>query len=381
MIAGAKIGDPQLARKSIKYSLVESSCYLHFVNQCLSNSKHAGSDDTPGSRSNCGKLKWPRRDAHSSDKLVSKVYSWRTTAKFVYHAAVTYYVLCVFKYLSTALMLPGLPLDALKWMDCFIPGRYRFIGRTNRISYQMVSFLLTCLGAFRVSAVNFTKDFKFYACEFMLNDYKYVSSMKPVVRLDASAAVVKRRKRPPSSANRAPAIDSTFYLKNRFDRHRNEWILRLNRTPASWLCVCRRTRLASIVMLWVFVAWIVFVTYFLAGSIFSNIGFEMSYPACTRWLRLKQTNDSNEYSYIYVAPKVLANEMRIDALPARVAISTADFKTMSTYRFILMLLDVAENLTIYMEFLSVVAAIAHLLVINSIDIVTNATLIKGQLFS
>jgi hypothetical protein len=387
MIKGTEIGNLRLGRKSIKYSLVESSSYLHCVNQCLSNSKHSGSSKPPPDpQSNCGKLKWPRRDAHSSNKLVSEVYSWRTAAKFVHYAAVTYYSICVSKYLFVRLISPGSPLEAYRWMDCFIPGRFRFIGRTNRISDQIACFILFCMGIFRVSMVNFTQDFRFYACEFMLNDYKYVSSMKPVVRLcptgtNAAPAAVpaKHKKRPTASTGRSRKVDSIFYVKNRFGLHRDEWILRPNRTPSSWLRVCRYTTFAAIGTLFVIVGWYTLLSYFLAGSILTDLGFEMSYPTCTRWLRDEQAIDSRRYSYIYVAPKVLASDRTIDELPARVSISTADLKTMSSYRIVLMLFDVAENLTTYTEFISFVCAIAHLLIINSIDIVANAMLIKSQL--
>jgi hypothetical protein len=375
MITKAEIDNAKRARKSFKFSIIQSSSYLHFVEQCQLNNKHAGSDEALGSYKKCYGHTWPSQDAHS-DKLLSEVYSWRPTAKLFYYAATTYYAFVVSKYIILHLIAPGSLLEAYQRLDCFIPSRCRFIGRTSVICNQITSFMSFSMCVLKVSMVAFTSGFKFYAGEFMLNNYEDVASAKSVIRLNVAT---KRQKSLSLSAGKTTRADSVFYLRNPFSRHRDEWILRLNRTPKCWLRLCRYTSAATYGMLLMYAAWFSMALYLVGGSLITNLGFEMSYPTCTRWLKHLQMNGSNEYSYIYVAPEVLASDKRIDELPARIPISLADFKEMSPYRIILMLADLVENLISYTEIISLIGAIAYLLLINSIDIVTNASLIRERL--
>jgi hypothetical protein len=353
----------------INVAMIVSSAHSGFVRQCRSNAEHCPDE-----------IKQKTTSTKSyEDEHVRKVESWQKLDKIHLIAKTIYYVAVIFKYSLIQLISPGWVLDQYQHLDCFLLGRLKFIGRADKISSQLMLLLAVGFLTLRLMLVIRKPEFKFYACEFLLNDRDVVASNKELIRTSGSKQMHSEARSSYLRSAPRTRINQSFYLKNRFDPYGDEWILRPNRTLSSWLTLNRVLRWATACSLASVIVWACSFFYMIAGSILTNIGFELSYPTCTNWLRRKQTNGSHEYSYIYVAPMVLASELKIDDVPFRIPVSFSDLQPISPYKILRLSMDYFENLFFAAEFAMNLVVSAIFLTLNAADIATNANALKTQL--
>jgi hypothetical protein len=365
----------------IRSAIIQSSNYIPFRAQC-GPSASGNQDQSPGTpKIEIGFGKKRRKSGLADNPTAREVESWRAFATAYVWTIIGFYLYCVVKYVLIYLIAPGSLLDELQWVDCFLLGRYKYVGRTNKVSGQIIIVVHAFLCTGRLLVIMIKPKFKFYACEFLMQNRNVVASNKRVARATESVRTGFSGGASRSSKTLAGSkIDHLFYLKNRFDPYDDEWILRPNRTMPSWLALNRALRRIAVFMFVAIIGWNVMFFYFSLGSILTNLGFEMSYPACMHWLRDKQANGSQAYDYIYVAPKVLVGEMQLKDLPARIPITfESSLKQASPYNALRISLDFIENLLIYTELGLTLAGIATLLLINAVDIIINASAIRQRL--
>lgn len=340
-------------------------------------------------------------------KPQARLSEWKWIVKIHDRIMLAFYVYILLKYRLLALIMPGSLLDDYQYLDCFLVGRYKFIGRSDRCSGQLVTGFVLLFGIYRVIVIYFGPKSKFYATEFLLNDYEDVQSLEPVRMeppVDRYGGFAKRKKDNYSAVIEDPIsmvtpttkagveaeapfrVDPIFYLRSPFQTGATEWILRPNRTAKSWLILSKSTQTLTALALaglffWQFIIW-----YMIGGSILSNMGYELSYWNCVSWLRSEQTalrrssnNNHNNYSYIYLAPRVLASELRVDDLPSRIEYVWGNWQQATGYQLIRSLADILENEFVYLEFFFAFTASLYLLTIHSIDVLINGNSIKTQL--
>ena len=333
-------------------------------------------------------------------KELSTVKDWH-----VIHFAIcmSIYVIELIRYLFIHLIALK-SLSEYQYLDCYLLGRFRFIGRTNKISSSLMLTLLLVLMMCRYIFFVLRPKYKFQAVEFMLYTYEQVaenenkseSRERAINDLDSLA-----RLRPywrtetvvsePEFGDVRP--DPNLYLPNKFYAGPIDckWILRPNRTSKSWLSLTKFARLVFYTNVAFLITFILTMSYTLAGSIVTNLGFEMAYQTCVAHIQDKQSssvagnsttlgaNNELAYSQIYLAPKILAYQKEIDDIPAIIPVSKIDLQSMTSYNLMRIAIDIIENMFWYLEFSFCFNCGYFVDILFAFDIVINARAIKERL--
>jgi hypothetical protein len=393
----------------MKFIILITSTYWPFLLQCASNKADYCLEISRAIEE--FDLKLLMRIAIESDlKPLAEVASWRRLAT-IYKRIMTFtFPYVVVKY-SLILLIRwfGLSFGSLGYFDCFMVGRFKFLGRASRVGEFLLIIFAIIYCTYLFILLELVPGFKFYASEFMLHDPDSVESFSEYVKSadkqhqhhhhhscgppiiivrdgagpssGAAPAVAANKRQPQVDMNcKTPKIDSLFYLKNRLNANVDrEWIRRPNRTVASWLSLNHNIRIIVTAGIIVALLFIGVVSYLLAGSVLSDIGFESSYPACASWIRDKQTNGSREFSSIYVAPRLLAHEMEIKDLPPIIPFELVNKRQMTWYKAIIVICDTFENVYLYGLFTLNLMFVYCLVALYALDIIKNSTAIRLRL--
>jgi hypothetical protein len=450
--SGRLFSGQSLAHFIIRLVLTQTSHYHQVVKQCLANNRNETTTtakymcDSFGNNNGGAETQRRRLALINGNKPYARLAKWKLSVTIHDRFMLGLYLVLLIKYRLISLISPGSLLDELRYLDCFLFGRYKFIGRTDRCSGQIVTGLVILFGLYRIVVIYCEPRFRFYALEFLLNDFEDVQANE-LIRMEspehenepgddspttvgssttkssyghhrqvagrsAAAGTASGRTSSSSGGSRSAArksrVDSICYIKNPFHLGRSEWYLRPNRSPESWLLLNQCTRIIFALLVLASVAWFAIIWYMIGGSIISDLGFEISYSTCVSWLRDEQfqlqrrqqhpqqhhhnhhqqqqqqhqlinVSEQHYYSYIYKAPKVIASEMKVDNLPARIAISSENLQRPTLYNVVRIAADLIENQLIYMEFNFAFSATLYLLTIQSIDVLINGNQIKAQL--
>ena len=410
----------------LRLVLTQTSHYYQLLKLCLGNTNniHQLEGDDEEARV-CSSPRSPPAGGGTGNKLLAKVLSWGLMVSLHDRFMLAFYSYILVKYrLIWMLSL----LDDYRYLDCFIVGRFKFIGRTDRCSGQIVTGFVILFGIYRIGCIYLDPKFKFYTVEFLLNNFEdvqtncrepvlvrsYSSPLAPaegaVGFTDASRFArhsdsragptgrpakwrAPRRHRSTPSFGSEPAsqpiVDSIFYLRSPFEPDRAEWILRPNRTADSWLLLSLCTRILFAIALVSYLSWNMIIWYMIGGSTVTDLGFEMSYSTCVAWLESEQPANANTSdgaaattwaslrASVYMPPKLVAAEMKIDDLPARIPISFDSTQKATPYNMIRMLADILENQLVYTEFNFAFMSSLYLLTIQSIDVIINGKQINN----
>ena len=316
------------------------------------------------------------------------------------------YLIELFRYLLIHLISLE-SLSEYHYLDCYILGRFRFIGRTNKISSFVMFVYLFAYIVYRYVIYILKPNFRFQALEFMLYTYKDVVENERQFR--TSQAVGESFGLHDSSSNSSRGSvnglesrfevkpNGTFYLLNLFcnDSTDCKWILRPNRTGKSWTTLSNFASIAYYSLVVVSIFFVFIMSYTFAGSIFTNLGYEMGYPTCVAYIQDRQRNseiatlagnyttlgDHSElaYSHIYLAPAKLAHQISIEDIPAIIPVTRADLQPLTTYNVLRISVDVFENIFWYMEFLILFSCAYFIVIVFSLDIMINAKEVQKRL--
>ena len=303
-------------------------------------------------------------------------------------------------------------LAEYRYLDCYLLGRFRFVGRGGRISSIMILIFVVAFILFRYITFVIKPRFTLQVVEFLLHKYEHVVESER--EFNSSQRTGNNIARPVFWSTEAVSElesrtefgliqpNSILYLRNHF--HGNsidcKWILRPNRTSKSWIILRSWVRFGFYTYTAVYILFISTIFYSIFGFILTNLGYELSYATCAAFIQSKQwgsggaTNltatlagsstalvNRNElpYSHIYRAPQKLARQMRIEDLPAFIPLSQIDLQSMNAYNLMRIAADVITNLFWYTQFISLVGCGYCAMVLFSVDIIINAKEVEKRL--
>lgn len=240
-------------------------------------------------------------------------------------------------------------------LDCFILGRFRYIGRTSKIGSWLLLIVANNFILSRAYMYYFAKDNRFYFFEFLLYDRVYVERMdKQERQFDVKRKSLIGRIRHRSNSNEFQTInmndslksyqihnktndsslqgysmtssasvnqeqtnlDSFFFVRNQYTDHNHSpewnWFLRPNRSLKCWRKLSRINLFAFLMAINQFMLTVLFMIFVIGGQIVSHLGYQLSYSHCAGYLnnvqarqisewagQIKNTSDL-DYNWIYV---------------------------------------------------------------------------------
>ena len=352
----------QMARFMIKHTILTLDLYPILSRQIESNrqmSSKLKADSEQDTNTDSNGLERGRilssckRHTHHDGQLLSNDILDEVKklhrARFVLRMSV--YLIELIRYLLIHLI----SLDALyeyHYLDCFLLGRFRFIGRTNKISSRIMLTFLSGFIMYRYITFVIKPDFKLQIVEFLLYEYKQVvdaetkfkssqptgNILNPPARAQYSSADQRVDEIKIGNESGLVEPNPVLYLRNHFDGHSidSKWILRPNRTSESWIILRGWVRFGQCTLGAVIILFISVSAYSIAGSILTDLGYEIAYPTCVAYIQDKQRapeasaqitstlGDNNrtttsdfhtnelDYSYIYLTPTKMANQINTD---------------------------------------------------------------------
>ena len=355
-------------------------------------------------------------------KQLGAIKRWHKAHFFIF---MVLYLFEVLRYVLAQLISIEI-LNEYHYLDCFMFGRFRYFGRTNKIAGSLEMTFLMSFIVYRYIVFVKKPELKFQVLEFLLLEYKHVAEIdrefkwsERVRKQSALASCPSDSSSdwpPPSPTTTATTTSTTtatkqvnewnlltkcglikpnltFYLKNNFcddsDDNCANWILRPNRTSKSWTILSRCARFGLFLTLASTISYLVLVFYLLLGAMTTDLGFEMAYPTCVAYIQDKQQRavalgtinctDELPYSQIYLAPRKLAHQTSIDDIPFRIVANLTELQSMSAYKWLRVSSDVIVNFFAYLEFLLLLIPGYFMVFIFSIDIMINARAIRRRL--
>lgn len=316
-------------------------------------------------------------------------------AEWHHFILISLYVFSCVKYIPMILVRLNMFEQFYGW-DCFLVGRFTFIGRSSKVSpylavalYGMFIFYRTQMAYFKPGG-----PFRFYALEFLL--YNYDDLIEDELQVERRTFAQEDQQRWPArdvklhfnykyidTRPQGPSrrrFDRFLYLENPFPMGKNDqFILRPNRTANSWLVMAKFTKISFYLGIFGTIGWLLLVYMLLAGHWLTRMGFELNYCSCVAWLRQQQHQSHNpDYlSSIHRTNKTLAYEIEIDKLPFFVPLS--DFVELSLYSVVRIFFDLLENHLWYLDFWLFFMAFSYNNFLTCIDLTINVHEIKKKL--
>lgn len=317
-----------------------------------------------------------RRLSAGEYRPLATVQNIEPFSRRLYRTLLWLHLLLLVKYVLIEVLAHSGLLDNVRWIDCFMLGRFRFVGRTNKISGWMAIWaLVTFLCMQSVNAAQLSTKFRFHFIEFLwhnLRDVLRFEAYGPTRnRLIASGdqTMAPQEQCVPSAADN---FNPLFHIRT----ERGHIILRPNRSAECWLKMDQLNRALFFGLATSFLVWCALLTFAIGGSIFTGTGFELAYSSCARWLRDQQKVDKAAFAYIYRTPLRLADELPFEKLPTVISI---ELPAATAYNLVRIVVDLAENYLIYVEFTWAVWSTFYLVICSSIDVINNAEQIKPML--
>lgn len=342
----------------------------------------------------------------------------RPAALINYKISMCIYSILLVKYTLVEIMSHSGILERYQWLDCCLLGRFRFIGRTNKISGELAIWALLVFMTHRlVCGSSFAENFRFHFVEFMWHDLEEVEQIELHDQyrrdMDDRQPSVQQghgtrdgyenesengRKRAISSSLdeghmrdwpaqhesglkvplRGARYNPLFHIRCGLARskHTGGLLLRLNRTSTHWRKLHRLNSFMLPSLIWALLFWLVLLSYLVGGSILTNTGFELAYSSCAAWLRDQQHANRSAYSSIYRAPLVLAGELPLQDLQAITTVELDRLPPITSYYLVRVLFDSVECLILYYEFVLYVLFTCQLVILASIDVIHNAQQVR-----
>lgn len=292
----------------IKFVIVQSGIYRafeqhHSAGHASSTKRHSiGPPKAADKSGECAKT----NNLHPDAGLIKEFAKLKRFALFLNHASICCYVYILIR----GTMIEVMKFEQLadyQYLDCFILGRFRFIGRTRKVSNLILMLFVFVYLVYRyVVGVVAPEQFRFYALEFLADDYADV-----LIKCAGKRGAGRRAGHPSWQTSSTlhdgraswqidagEQFDAIYHLKTTFDLDatfrqlettQDTWIRRPNRTSKGWLILsrCSTVYFYLTVIFIVSLSSVVFFSNF--GSIVSNMGFELAYgPACLSWIRDQQ---------------------------------------------------------------------------------------------
>jgi hypothetical protein len=347
-------------------------------------------------------------------------------AKWHLIASVLVYAYLMAKYVLIELMGHLGVLENYQWLDCCLLGRFRFVGRTNKIANEMAIWALLVFIIIRlVYSSHLARRFRYHFIEFLWQDFEEVQRMdsldnerqrrsrrhhhfghnehdqmslferrqlvRKLVQTDRvlvlggggrrsvrKCTALARDRLHPGGSTTDP-YNPLFHVKRSVigASASGQIFLRLNRTRDSWLALRRINEYLALFAVCTLFCWTLILANVIGGSIITSQGFELAYPSCVVWLREQQRHNKSFYSFIYQAPQLLTNELPLEQLPSIIPFSLGQLNQATVYDWFRVVFDLAETSVIYLEFLFFVLLTDYGVALASADINMNARAIRA----
>ena len=370
------------AREWVIVASMQSCIYFILVRQCVSAA--AADRQRPGAG---------KRAPDVQETPASRLLKYTNLARRSYKLKLALYLLSIIKTCAVKLLGLGL-LGERPLLDCLLVGRFRYYGRTSDISALLLLIFGGSFLFYRFVMCSLRPNFRFSCVEFMLHSSEQVHSVE-------RASVRARRGEASEPAQEANfgrkdksaelglhSCDPVFFLKNPFATSAHDrWILRPNRSLVSHKYLNRFASLMCLQCCAIYLLWFYLTFYLLAGTIMTNLGFELAYPKCVHWLLGLEGPEGEHYRRLIYAPSqaglhlawlnktIARQEMSLDQLPFVLPLIEADQQSVaeSWYNFARISGDLGENLFWYYEFLGYYMGLSFLVLVLSIDVARNAS--------
>lgn len=370
-------------------------------------------------------------EQNSLRTVVNNLLDKRKLFKRLYAITFSWYI---FSFVKNALVvIIGWPYFVdYHLYDCFIFGRFRYYGRTGEISFSILGSFLIMFVIYKYILCSICPEFHFDCIEFLLYDQKLIKQIEDQAKFGYTSTP-KRSSYSTNNVNGRWTSSKTTKVQrqsnwdmfidddldvfkgNELDRrgarvndgarnkimfvrnifyepdekiHDDLWILRPNRTKASWSALVAFSLFYLIVIISSILFWIYLVIFLLTGNITTNLGYELAYPGCSTWLRnnLRQQNRFNKtyaYSHIYLPHPdgvyvrwlnrlVPREKITVDMLPFLLPVHTEDVQPPTLYNVGRIVIDFLENYYWYYDFLGYFLGLNFIILIYCLDVVLNA---------
>lgn len=313
----------------------------------------------------------------------SKIIFGQTFFKWHFKISMSMYIFNFIKYF----ILGSLDLNLFSHyhlVDCFVLGRFYFVGRANKASkYIAEQFMLTFIIS-RIFLTLIMHKYKFGSHEFLLHNYSEVvmNEIMAEKRTDSRRSYLPFHNQNQYHNDINEMTDTTDTIKNNNNPNpiflvRNpfpsagckEFLLRLNRTPQCWelmakFSLCFMIWCISAVIIWYFV-----ITFFLSGAITSDLGFQLNYYNCVNGIKQLDQITAGNYSYIHV-PIPNSPDIDLEQVPFKIPFRYRD--DLNSYHKFRIVADILENHFFYLDFMLTVLALSYIVMLVAVDQLINA---------
>lgn len=304
------------------------------------------------------------------------------------------YIPVIIKYL-VLILLDFEQLSQYRYLDCFLLGRFYFLGRTDKANKYLAVLGFSGVFFCRFACARMFRKPRYYVLEFLFRDYEEVLCMEKKHKHHTGESISFIRRSGPTNSNsllvqkrnhRRNHLDgAVYFIKDSNILGRRGCYLRPSRTTQCWL------KLAKFVLV-VFFVYMGLMYFFIGLSVFCNIptaitrlGFRLTHSNCVHWIG-RQPNGI-DFKFIYdiggnsSIQEVVATHNRPPfVLPYE---NLNDFNWFHRWR---LAFDVFDNLLIscdtffaLMVHSSIVYAMLYDLYLNKTCIETKLTSLVGQL--
>lgn len=296
-----------------------------------------------------------------------------------YCFVISFFILLFFHHLTIVLLNFDL-FSSLRYLDCYLPGRFLIHGRVAGGSKFIALILCLYQIAGRVNFYMMKPNYEMYCIEFMLFNYNEVLMWE--IRLANNANNYKIVA--VNSLNNVEFDDyynSIVGFKNEFsDVGSQKLILRPNRTVKSWKTLTDFSFLFIAVCLLAFIFILPFVFYLLTPIIMTRHGFELNYPNCVDWI--KNQIEPLDYKDIYVfRGSRLENKSTVltNSNSNPLFLPFIDFQPFSFYNVVRTCIDLLINLICWLDIFLTLSTQLYFILIALVDIVTYAHELRKSL--
>lgn len=288
------------------------------------------------------------------------------------------------------------------WLDCILIGRFRYLGRVVRISPVFFIILAFGLISFRLYATLVQPDYRIDCIEFLLYDREVVVKEQTLARqanvsrkkvLNKKLNKIEQKKTITNKATESN-LNPLFYIRDPYIE--NKYYYRECRSPETWDNLIYFQVICLDIGLIVSIVWFCITFYFVGGAIINDLGLELGYPSCVKYIKYVKAQCNNETTsgswisfhdrlqfletYIYKPRDGLAiYEMELDDVPFYLDWELPRNMPVNWFTLVRIIIDLYFNAFWYLDFVWSLLAHAFIVHMSSLDLFMNYRALRKRL--
>lgn len=315
-----------------------------------------------------------KRSSRSLDSLQDKIDPWLKWAGRQMKVVFIIYMIIILKY-ALIILLDLELFAAYRYMDCFVLGRFQFLGRTGLMSKYLAATLASSLCIYRIHLFGRPRH-RFDCLNFLMKGHD--AALKNQLQLDGPTSCKNNNTDLTSS-------DPTYFIRNNHPLvehlgHSECHIQRLDRTPRCWQILARYT--INYVLLIMVTAMVVTTSLFflLSPSLFNSLGYCMRYSSCTRWLRTLNESQQVAYSYL-IDPQQNVGCSVVKTRDLPIILPFNNFIPFNVFHVTRIVFDFMDDNIVYMDFFFTHACHLYIMLVMVSESYLNVSRMKPKLTS